>query len=66
MTELVRFVALDAGLQPVEGEHDGQTDGDLGCGEALYLDGSISSLYTPQLEKADDRAKLGPMFAVTE
>ena len=40
--------------------------GDLGCGEALYLDGSISSLYAPQLRKADDRAKLGPMFAVTE
>jgi len=40
--------------------------GDLGCGEALYLDGSISSLYAPQLKKADDRAKLGPMFAVTE
>lgn len=40
--------------------------GDLGCGEALYLDGTISSLYSPQLKRADDHAKLGPMFAVTQ
>jgi len=38
----------------------------LGCDEALYLDGSISSLYAPQLKRADRRAKLGPMFAVSE
>jgi uncharacterized protein YigE (DUF2233 family) len=38
----------------------------LGCGEALYLDGSISSLYSTQLKRADDRAALGPMFAVSE
>jgi len=37
----------------------------LGCRDALYLDGSISSLYAPQLSRADARAKLGPMFAVT-
>jgi uncharacterized protein YigE (DUF2233 family) len=38
----------------------------LGCDEALYLDGSISSLYSTQLERADHHAALGPMFAVTE
>jgi uncharacterized protein YigE (DUF2233 family) len=37
----------------------------LGCRDALYLDGSISSLYASQLERADHHARLGPMFAVT-
>jgi uncharacterized protein YigE (DUF2233 family) len=37
----------------------------LGCSEALYLDGSISSLYAPALKRADGHAALGPMFAVT-
>jgi len=37
----------------------------LGCRDALYLDGSVSSLYAPQLDRADDHAKLGPVFAVT-
>jgi uncharacterized protein YigE (DUF2233 family) len=36
----------------------------LGCREALYLDGSISSLYAPQLARADDRSDLGPMIGV--
>ncbi len=39
---------------------------ELGCREALYLDGSISSLYAPALKRADSRAPLGPMLAVTE
>jgi uncharacterized protein YigE (DUF2233 family) len=38
----------------------------LGCSEALYLDGSISSLYSTQLDRADHRADLGPMFVVAE
>ena len=38
----------------------------LGCSEALYLDGAISSLFAPPLERADARAKLGPMIAVVE
>ena len=38
----------------------------LGCAEALYLDGSISSLYAPQLKRADDREKLGPMIGVAQ
>ena len=37
----------------------------LGCRDALYLDGSISSLYSPQLGRADHHARLGPMFGVT-
>lgn len=38
----------------------------LGCSEALYLDGAISSLFAAQLARADQRAKLGPMIAVVE
>jgi len=38
----------------------------LGCSEALYLDGTISSLYAPKLRRADRHSKLGPMFAVAE
>ncbi|HUQ11228.1 MAG TPA: phosphodiester glycosidase family protein [Steroidobacteraceae bacterium] len=36
----------------------------LGCRDALYLDGSISSLYAPSLGRADYGARLGPIFAV--
>jgi uncharacterized protein YigE (DUF2233 family) len=36
----------------------------IGCREALYLDGSISSLYAPQLSRADDRSDMGPMIGV--
>jgi uncharacterized protein YigE (DUF2233 family) len=39
---------------------------DLGCSEALYLDGAISSLYAPALDRDDDRAALGPIFAVAK
>ena len=38
----------------------------LKCDEALYFDGSISSLYAPQLRRADARASLGPIVAVVE
>lgn len=37
----------------------------LGCKDALYLDGSISSLYSPALGRHDVRAPLGPIIAVT-
>jgi uncharacterized protein YigE (DUF2233 family) len=37
---------------------------ELGCREALYLDGSISSLYAPQVGREDDVRELGPMFGV--
>lgn len=36
----------------------------LHCTEALYLDGSISSLYAPQLARADDWFRLGPIIGV--
>jgi len=39
---------------------------ELDCSEALYLDGTISSLFAPPLKRADDHATLGPMFAVAE
>ena len=38
----------------------------LGCTDALYFDGAISSLYAPQLGRADARAALGPIIAVVE
>jgi uncharacterized protein YigE (DUF2233 family) len=37
----------------------------LGCKEALYLDGSVSSLLAPELGREDSRKGLGPIFAVT-
>ena len=36
----------------------------LGCAEALYLDGSISSLYAPQLSRADQWFDMGPIIGV--
>ena len=39
---------------------------ELGCREALYLDGSISSLYAPQVGRKDDGRDLGPMFGVLQ
>ena len=39
---------------------------ELGCRDALYLDGTLSSLYAPELKRADRRGKLGPILAVTE
>lgn len=38
----------------------------LGCKDALYLDGGVSSLYSTALQRKDVRAALGPMFAITE
>lgn len=36
----------------------------LKCRDALYLDGSISSLYSPALGRHDSRANLGPIIGV--
>jgi uncharacterized protein YigE (DUF2233 family) len=36
----------------------------LRCAEALYLDGSISSLYAPQLGRADQWFNVGPIIGV--
>lgn len=38
----------------------------LHCRDALYLDGSVSTLYAPELRRKGWRAKLGPMFSVIE
>jgi len=38
----------------------------LRCPDALFLDGSISSLYAPALKRNDFRMDLGPMIGVTE
>lgn len=37
----------------------------LGCRDALYLDGSISSLYAPSVGREDFDERLGPIFAIT-
>jgi uncharacterized protein YigE (DUF2233 family) len=38
----------------------------LGCPDALYLDGSISSLFMPALERTDEWPQLGPIVGVVE
>jgi uncharacterized protein YigE (DUF2233 family) len=38
----------------------------LGCREALYLDGSISGLYAPSLGREDYGRDLGPLFGVIQ
>ncbi len=35
---------------------------DLGCPDALFLDGSVSSLYAPGLKRSDISRPLGPMI----
>ena len=38
----------------------------LGCGDALYLDGSVSSLWVPIIGRRDDNYALGPMIVISE
>jgi uncharacterized protein YigE (DUF2233 family) len=38
----------------------------LHCPDALYLDGVVSGLYSPALDRNDHRADLGPIIAVVE
>ncbi len=38
----------------------------LGCRDALFFDGSVSSLYAPALQRNDFRMDLGPMIGVTK
>ena len=38
----------------------------LHCREALYLDGTISSLYAPSLHREDRGSDMGPMLGVTK
>ena len=37
---------------------------ELKCTDALYFDGSVSSLWAPRLHRRDEHAKLGPMVVV--
>jgi prepilin-type processing-associated H-X9-DG protein len=37
----------------------------LGCANALFLDGSVSSLYAPELSRDDELTPLGPMIGVS-
>lgn len=39
---------------------------ELHCQDALYLDGSVSSLWSPKLGRSDHWHELGPLFGVTE
>jgi uncharacterized protein YigE (DUF2233 family) len=38
---------------------------ELGCADALFLDGSVSSLWDPGAERQDGFAELGPMVVVS-
>jgi uncharacterized protein YigE (DUF2233 family) len=38
---------------------------ELGCKDALYFDGHISSLWAPELHRQDPRTGLGPMLVVS-
>jgi uncharacterized protein YigE (DUF2233 family) len=38
----------------------------LGCKDALFLDATVSSLHSVNLERSDVRASLGPIIGVTE
>jgi len=39
---------------------------DLGCSNALYLDGNVSSVFAPELERRDAGLGLGPVIVVSE
>ncbi len=36
------------------------------CDNALFLDGTISSLYAPELKRSDKKMDLGPIIGITE
>ena len=38
----------------------------LKCSEAVFLDGTINSLYSTELKRSDFRMDLGPMIGVVE
>lgn len=59
-------VLLAISLEPVR-FHDFATlfRDALGCPNALFLDGSISSLYAPVLNRYDNAHPMGPIIAVT-
>lgn len=38
----------------------------LHCPDALFLDGTVASLYSTALKRSDFRADLGPILAIAE
>ena len=38
----------------------------LGCQNALFLDGSVSSLYAPELSRDDEPEAIGPIVGVVQ
>jgi uncharacterized protein YigE (DUF2233 family) len=38
---------------------------ELGCADALFLDGSVSSLWDPAAGRRDSHAELGPVVVVS-
>jgi uncharacterized protein YigE (DUF2233 family) len=38
----------------------------LGCQNALFLDGSVSSLYAPELSRDDELTPIGPIVGVVQ
>jgi uncharacterized protein YigE (DUF2233 family) len=38
----------------------------LGCQNALFLDGSVSSLYAPDLNRDDEPGPIGPIVGVVQ
>jgi uncharacterized protein YigE (DUF2233 family) len=38
----------------------------LGCPDALYFDGSVSSLHAPSLDRSDSHHRFGPVVGVVE
>lgn len=39
---------------------------ELGCEDALFLDGVVSSLWAPHMRRLDDRVPIGPMLVVLD
>ena len=38
----------------------------LGCLNALFLDGTVSALYAPDIGRSDQKQQVGPIVGVTE
>jgi uncharacterized protein YigE (DUF2233 family) len=39
---------------------------ELGCTDALFFDGSVSSIWAPSLDRRDDAHAIGPMVVVLD
>lgn len=61
-SDVVIFVISDAPVTFYE--FAGYFRDSLHCREALYLDGSISSLYAPRLNRDDEGFEMGPILGV--